>query len=524
MGIINRLTGHGPKSNTSVRMYAGAKNSRLTAGWGNSNTSADAELVGSLTSLRARSRQLVRDAPYAKRAKVIIQNNVVGAGIGMQGQVKTARGDLSKRINDSIEDGWAGWVLANNCHTGGLLHFADIERMAMGQVFEAGEVLVRKHYTRVGDSSVPFALEVIEPERLADDYQVPGPLAAGAIVRMGVETDRFHRPLAYWFRERHPGEARWAENVGSERLERVPAEQIIHLRIMDRWPQTRGEPWLHAVLRKLNDLDGYSEAEIVAARAAACYMGIIEKPEETLTGGVMSTAVETQEVVLEAGEMKHLNPGEKFTAFNPNRPNSGADPFLRFMLREIAAGAGTSYESISRDYSQSNYSSSRLALIDDRDLWRTLQLWFIRSFREPLHREWLQQAVLARAIEAIPVAEYAANPAKFNAVRFKPRGWSWIDPTKEVAAYKEAVLAGFTTVSNVIALTGAGLDIEDVLDERERELRMMAEKGLKFDTEFKETPAATAAPPIEPDPADPPKADNNDDTEDPPRRVFSFQR
>jgi capsid protein len=28
----------------------------------------------------------------------------------------------------------------------------------------------------------------------------------------------------------------------------------------------------------------------------------------------------------------------------------------------------------------------------------------------------------------------------YEAARFKPPGWSWIDPTKEVAAYKEAAL------------------------------------------------------------------------------------
>jgi predicted nucleic acid-binding Zn ribbon protein len=63
------------------RMYAAAKQSRLTMGFGNSTTSADSELSTSLPTLRARSRQLIRDAAYAKRAKVIVVNNVVGPGI-----------------------------------------------------------------------------------------------------------------------------------------------------------------------------------------------------------------------------------------------------------------------------------------------------------------------------------------------------------------------------------------------------------------------------------------------------------
>jgi HK97 family phage prohead protease len=129
-----------------------------------------------------------------------------------------------------------------------------------------------------------------------------------------------------------------------------------------------------------------------------------------------------------------LAPGEKWETHSPNRPNTALDPFMRYMLREVAAGTGVSYESLSRDYSQSNYSSSRLALLDDRDLWKMLQQWFIRNFREPLHREWLQAAVLAGAMPGIALAEYALDRAKFEAARFKPRGWSWVDPTKEVAA------------------------------------------------------------------------------------------
>ncbi len=513
MGIIRRLE-RTQKPRTQTRTYASAKVSRLTSGWGESNTSADSELSSSLTTLRTRSRALVRDAAYAKRAKVIVVNNVIGPGIGMQAQIQTSRGKLNDRLNDAIETAWDEWTRADSCHTGGTLHFADLERAAMGQVFEAGEVFIRKHYVRFGNSRVPFSLELIEPERIADTFQ-PSAMADGARVRLGIETDQYHRPVAYWIRTLHPGEIRLTAEQTSK-IERVPADQIIHLRIVDRWPQTRGEPWLHAVARKLNDMDGYTEAEIIAARGAASYMGIIESDLEygdEAEGG-------SRETVIEPGIVERLQPGEKFNFVSPNRPNSNADPFMRFMLREIAAGVGVSYESLSRDYSQSNYSSSRLALLDDRDLWRMLQGWFIRNFRQEIHRIWLQQAVMAGAVDGIRVDEYAANMQKFEAVRFKPRGWSWIDPTKEVQAYKEAVMAGFTTVSDVIATTGAGRDLEDVLNERRRELDMIKEKNLIFDTDpelLKEPDPTPRPPPDEEEPEDPPR-------EDPRKRVFSFPR
>ncbi len=508
-----------PKPRGGARMYASARPSRLAGGWAG-NSSADSELVTSLTALRSRARQLVRDASYAKRGKVIVVNNVIGPGIGMQAQVKTVRGELNVAVNDGIEWAFLDWCKPENCHTGGVLHFHDFERAMMGQIFEAGEVFVRKHYRAVGRSQVPFALELIEAERLADELQ-PGPASPRNMVRMGVEVDDFYRPVAYFFRERHQSEFRLGVSH-SDRVERVPADQVWHLKITDRWPQTRGEPWLHAVVRRLQDMDGYSEAEIVAARGAASYVWWIKSAEDAQSPLATETSTGDKEFSVEPGMAKHLAPGEEIEANLPNRPNPAMDPFMRYMLREVAAGIGTSYESLSRDYSQSNYSSSRLALLDDRDLWRYFQAWFIRAFRQPLHCEWLQAAVLSRAVSAIPVEAYANDLQRYEMVRFKPRGWSWIDPKKEVDSFVTAVRAGFTTTADVIAKTGDGADLEDVLEGREQELEMMKEKGLVFDTDPSREAAAKPAPK--------PPDDDDDDKDDEgkpttrPERVVSFRR
>jgi capsid protein len=90
---------------------------------------------------------------------------------------------------------------------------------------------------------------------------------------------------------------------------------------------------------------------------------------------------------------------------------------------------------------------------------------------------------MSGAIPEIDKEDYFVHPEKYQAARFKPRGWNWVDPTKEVEAYKEAVRCGFTTVSRVIEQTGNGDDLEDILTEREEELRYMHEKGLIFDTD-----------------------------------------
>lgn len=472
--FFRKLFGLAEPDTTPKRTYGAARINRLNNDWVAFNTSADSEIHASLRLLRARSRQVIRDNPHAANAKRIIINNVVGAGIGLQAQVMTGSGRLNERMNEKIESAWCAWCQADQCHTAGILTFSDMLQMIMGQVMESGEIIIRKVRQPFGKGKVPFALEVIEPDQLADEYtQVR--LQNGNTVRMGVEVDSWQRPVAYYLYPSHPGDIVF-RHVDPARLIRVPAEDVFHLYLAERFPQTRGVPWMHSVLERLNDMNAYAKAEIVAARAAANIMGLVtsEHPVSVPPDEKLSTAGRI--IPSEPGTIQELAPGQTFTSWDPKRPNNSFDPFMRLMLRDVASGIGVSYESLSKDYSQSNYSSSRLSLLDDRDRWRVLQQWLIRRFLEPVFCEWLEFAVMAGVV---PIADFFTNREKYLNVRWKPRGWSWIDPTKEVEAYVKAVNEGFMTISDVIALTGSGVDAEDEFKARAAELALLKSMGLK---------------------------------------------
>lgn len=471
------------------RSYAGAEMSRLTSSFAPASTSADHELGASLAALRARSRALIRDAPYGARAVSITIDNVVGSGIGLQAQLRTIDGELDQAANDAIETAWADWSEAGNCHVAAHMSFPDFERAIMGEVFAAGEAFVRKRLVAVGASRVPLALELIEGERVPVEFnRAPGP---GRLeIRMGVEIDAFGRPLAYFVRRDDCRLGTFA-NLAESLLERVPAAEMLHLFLPQRSPQTRGQPWLHAALRRMGDLEGYTEAEITAARAAACYMAFITNDGDspaipTAVGAVSGSASEGYFSDFQPGMIQRLDPGEDVKLTTPGRPNPAMSEFTKAIVREIAAALGISYETLSRDFAGTNYSSARVSLIEDRDRWRTLQAWLIRSFRLPLHREWLRLAVYAGAIDGVDVGRYLAGGV--DKVTFKPRGWSWVDPLREVEAAALAVRSGFTTVSDVIAQNGGGADIEDVLAARRRELDMAGQLGVALDVPPVRTP------------------------------------
>jgi len=490
------------------RMFAAARPSRLNDGWSTLTTSADHESVSSLTALRSRSRALIRDNAHAKRAQSIVVNNVIGQGIGLQANITNNRARLLNEVNDDIERAWLEWCRAENCHTGGSLAFPDLERLLLAEVFEAGDVLVRIHRT----GSTPFSLEIIEAERLAEEWEAPN--HNGNIVRQGVEVNDQFRPVAYWLHAHHPGDPR--RQLTPDRLIRVPAADIFHLRTVSRWPQVRGVPWMHAAMQRLNQLGEFQEAAVVAARIGAEKVMVLKETED----GRLVESVGEQENDgsmswnSSRGQVDILPSGTDIADWTPNYPDTNYDPFVRAALRDIAAAFGVSYESLSRDYSQSNYSSSRLSLLDDRDGWRVLQQWYIRAFRDRLHREWLQAAVLSRAIQKISVPDYVMRTSYYESVAYKPRGWSWVDPTKEVNAYKEAERAGYITKSDIISQTSSR-DLEDVVRERRRELDMLADADLTTDTD----PQA-AAPGQDTDSTD---DEQDDDTALPPR-MYAVKR
>lgn len=462
-----------PAARRGRRAYEGAMVSRLTADWVTSGTSADAEIDGSLVRLRNRARQLVRDNPYARQAMRAIAANVVGRGIRLQGRVPMQRGGgrLDQTLNGRIEQGWQQWSRKDRCHVAGKLSLVEILRLAMRSVAESGEVFIRVVDEPFGRSTIPLALEIIEAD-YCDEGKSHGPDDQGNEWRMGVKVDRWGRPISYAFRTRHPGDL--TNGVGHQITE-VPASQVIHLFVTERPGQTRGAPWMASAVKRLHHLAGYEEAEVVRARASSSLMGFITSPEGELQGDEVYDDERVSN--FEPGVFKYLAPGESVNVPQLDAPDGQFEPFMRGMLRAVAAAIGCSYETVSRDFSQSNYSSSRLSLLEDREEWRTLQDWLIEHLLQPVFERWLMAAV---GSGALVLPGYEQMPERFEAVRWYPRGWAWVDPGKEVQAYKDAVRAGFKTQAQVVAESGG--DLEDLLLARANEVDRAEQLGLSFDT------------------------------------------
>ena len=474
------------------RNYAGAATSRLTSDWVSQGTSADSEVKNSLRILRNRARSLVRDSDFAKSALRAVKNNVVGQGIKHQAQVRMVRGGrLDERLNSLIEYEWKKWGKARNCHAGGTLSWSDIQRLCLNSMIESGEVFVRFVYQEFGDSKVPFGLEILEADFLDDDYT--GLESNGNRVRMGVEINEWGRPVAYHFLTYHPGDYQFSYgNIAQKRRIRVPAEEIIHLYAAERPGQTRGVTAFASAIMRLNNLKGYEEAEIIAARASSAMMGFVRTPDQEL----FEDGTYDDQSVLDfaPGSIRRLAPGEEMQFFSPSRPDDAFTPFVAQMLRAVAAGVGCSYTQVSSDFSQSNYSSSRLELLETRAHYRTLQQYMIETLCQRVYEKWMDMAVMSGALR---LPGFDIDPDRYYESKWIAPAAQFVDPQKEAEAYKSLVRSGIMTLSQVISLHGG--DFEEVMRQRQHELAMLDELGIVTDTDPSAVTKAGQAqnPPIE---------------------------
>jgi lambda family phage portal protein len=230
-------------------------------------------------------------------------------------------------------------------------------------------------------------------------------------------------------------------------------------------------------------LHGYEEAEVVRARAASALMGFITSPEGELVGDEIYDGDRVSEFT--PGVFKYLQPGESVTVPDLNAPDGQLEPFTRSMLRAAAAGIGVSFESISKNFSESNYSSSRLSLLEERDTYKVMQRYMIENFHQEVFAAWMDMAVLSGELN---LPGYETNPERYRTAKWVPRSWEWVDPQKEVNAYKIAVRSGFKTLGQVIAEQGG--DLDDYLTARQSELAKLDDKNIVVDTDPSEVSGA----------------------------------
>lgn len=457
----------------AARRFDGAIVDRLTASWKATNVAIDEELRRDLDKLRARSRDLAKNNEHAAKFSRMVRNNIVGPeGFSLHPRAIKPDGKLDTADNQAISDAFWDWCQPRHCHVGGRLAFADLCRLVATTWAIDGECLIRRMR---GVGKYGYQLQPINTDRLDTTYNRAATANQNAIV-MGVEVDSDHRPVAYYLWTAPPS----LVASRTRTRERVPAADIIHLFIQLEPEQTRGVPWMHAAMRILNDLKGYREAAVIAARIGASKMGLWVTPDGGPPPGTDPNDTEDRAPLTDVapGQFDYAPNGYTFKEFNPTYPHDQFDAFCKATLRGVSSAWGVSYNKLNNDLEGVNYSSLRGGEIDERDEWIVLQNTMINQFLSLLYPDWLEQALIRGMIRgpggsALP----ATKLDKFSAHLWQGRRWQWVDPEKDINAAVIAIANRLASPQQIAMQTGR--DIEDILEDFVAYGAMCKAKGLE---------------------------------------------
>lgn len=461
--------------------WQGADSSRFTLEWRTGNASADNEIRGSLALLRSRSRDLARNNPYIERYLGLLASNVLSSdGFGHQPQVRDSRGRLDKAVNDELKAKYKEWT-ESTVSVDGKLDFIGFQALQLEAAAVDGESFTRRIIGRQFPHGL--GLQPIDADLVAETVN-RSINRDGAEVRMGVEIDGFGAPTAYhcWdWPDYTPG----SHGRG---LQRYPASEMLHHYRMRRAHQTRGVTWLARTMIDLQDVAGYDEAVILGARAGANQLGFVEWSDAATPIVNPGDDRTPRKYELNPATVTELDPGQHFNGFDPSQPHAVYPDFTRTILRRMASGLGISYESLSNDLSAANYSSARVGLMIERELWKLLQKWWVRSMLHPIYQTWLETAFLTGALD-LPGGDWR----EFAAVKWVPRGWPWVDPKNDVEASEKELGLGLN--SHTRLAQERGRDFYELLEERRQEEEAAKAAGISIDGGAAAAAAAVARQP-----------------------------
>jgi capsid protein len=151
-------------------------------------------------------------------------------------------------------------------------------------------------------------------------------------------------------------------------------------------------------------------------------------------------------------------------------------------LRRIAAGLGLSYEALTGDLSETNFSSGRMGWLE---MQRTIEhsRWHVHipQFCDGIAAWWAERAV------------QAGIDARETTWRWTPPRREVVDPSREYPAMRDAMRAGIFALPEVHR--SLGYETADVLAEIDATNKELDRLGIKIDSDARNTQSQAPSAP-----------------------------
>lgn len=398
--------------------------------------SADADHQADAPELRARARALVHSVPYIAEGLRSLVAQTIGTGI-----MPRWGGRNAKRIA-KLWNAHARFADAD-----GRTNVYGLQAKAYRAMEQDGEVLVRIRSRRPSDGlPVPLQYQLLEIDWL--DSHKNERRGTNEIVN-GIEYDALGRRVAYWLFDEHPGGITQLRPGANLESRPVPAAAIIHLFTAERPGQGRGITRFAPVIGRVRDLQLYEDAEAqrknLESRLAVLASGgdAADLADPAAAGGTEEGAATGELGALAGGQIMQMPPGMSFHTVEPKAAPGYVD-YVKLQLHMIAAGAGITYEMLTGDMSEVNFSSARVRQNDfRRQVEMTQWLTVIPTLCDAMCQHFVEHAFLAGLLDS-PEYEVEHTPPKWNSP----------NPLQDVQADLAEIAGGLSSWSEKIRQRG----------------------------------------------------------------------
>ena len=432
--------------------FDAAKESRRTAGWYATSAGPNADLRSAWSWLVKRHQDLVDNDGYAKKAIGVIVNSWIGDGI------------MSTPTNTAQRYGrlWQSWCDEPISDFYEKRNWYGNQAIGARTTAVRGAVLLRK---RINPEilekykMVPLQVQMLEPDWL--DFGKDN----GINIIFGQEFDEAGRLKGYWIRDKHPGESMLGYGI-KYTSSFVPKDEIsLHFEDL-RAGQRMGIPFGTAAILTLRDMGDTKIAQQMKDKISACFFGVTSDSDGQYNQLDEDKVFEE----IEPGMNYKLPPGRSFEAFTP--PTSGDfSTTQKLYAHEVAAAYEITYEALTGDLSNVNYSSMRGGWLEfSRRVAHLRGNISYPGMLTPVCR-WHDELARASGLLKGPRVMWSHTPPRRE----------MMDPTKEIPALVKAIQAGIMSLAEVHR--SYGYIPEQVLAEREKEIKEARSRGIMLTTD-----------------------------------------
>lgn len=493
-----------------------ARFDKQLASWSPPLQSADADILPDKELLDARSRDSARNDAYIQGGATLHKDSIVGSMFFLNAKPDTdvlgfddAWAEEFQKEAEAKFTLWAespfAWVDAARQN-----NFTAMIRLGVGVYAGGGEMLATAEWLRDKGREFNTAIQMVDCDRLS----TPHGRQWDDNVRAGIRTNQFGAPISAFIKVRHPhdvgtfigNQERWKEVDFYKPWGR---QQVIYIREQMRVDQTRAVADIVAGLKEIAITRKFRDVTLQNAVVNAMYAASIESElpsqavYEQLGGGNVGESVvnyaesflaAVNEYVGSAKHMKldgvkipHLFPGTKLQLRPAGSPGGVGQGFEQSLLRYIAAALNVSYEELSRDFTKTNYSSARAAMLQTWRFMQTRKKIVADAFATAIYRLWLEEAINKNMLKSFPASSagmlYTDGHLNLMFEALAKADWvgasrGQIDELKETQAAVLRIKYGLSTHEKELARLGE--DWRKVYIQLERERKEREKRGIEL--------------------------------------------